>query len=70
MENVQKTQLGISIYYKNLKRNERRDLISYLIKRYDMNYYTLIAKFNRRNKMSMVEIEVIANVINEEAWRI
>ena len=69
MENVQNSQLGISIYYKNLSKKEKKQLIVYLIKRYDMNYYTVMSKLNGRNKMNALEIEVINNVINEGLWK-
>ncbi len=70
MENVQKSQLDICAYYKKLSKKDKKDLITYLVKRYDMNYYTICSKFNKRSKMNQLEIETIANIINEESWRI
>ena len=69
MEIVEKKELDIRVYYKKLRKKDKGRLVSYLIKRFDMNYATVMSKLNCRSKMTQLEIEAITNVINEELWK-
>lgn len=70
MEVVEKKDLDIRVYYKNLTKKDKGRFISFLVKRFDVNYSTIVAKLNARSKMKQLETEAITKVINEGLWKI
>ena len=68
MENEEEKKLDISVYYKSMTKKDKGSLVSYLIKRYDMSYPTIISKLNGRSKMTVLEQDMITNVIDKKLW--
>lgn len=50
-------------------KRDKGNLVQFLIKRYDMNYSTINAKLNGRSKMTVLEHDMITNVIDNELWK-
>lgn len=69
MKNVEKKELDICVYYKDLSKKDKGRLVAYLIQQYGMNYSTIIAKLNGRHKMNTLEEITISNVIRDDLWR-
>lgn len=63
------TNLDICAYYRTLSKKDKGSLVQYLIKRYDMNYSTINAKLNGRCKMTILEHDMIINVIDKKLWK-
>lgn len=70
MRAVEKKELDIRVYYKNLRKKDKGRFVSFLVKRFDMNYATIMSKLNARSKMNQLEMEAITKVINEDLWKI
>lgn len=51
-----------------MTKKDKGSLVSYLIKRYDMSYPTIISKLNGRSKMTVLEQDMITNVIDKKLW--
>lgn len=68
MENEEKKKLDICVYYKSMTKKDKGSLVSYLIKRYDMSYPTIISKLNGRSKMTVLEQDMITNIIDKKLW--
>ncbi len=63
------SNLDICAYYRQLSKRDKGNLVQFLIKRYDMNYSTINAKLNGRSKMTVLEHDMITNVIDNELWK-
>lgn len=67
---VEKTNLGLQAYYKDLEWVKKRKLIGYLMNKTGWSYNQCWNRLTGKTKFSAIELQVVEPVIKSEEWNL
>lgn len=66
--NVEKENLGLQTYYKELEWIKKRKLIGYLMNKTGWSYNQTWNRLTGKTQFSAIELQVVGPVIRNEEW--